>query len=273
MNSTTKAQRTPSNITLIGIPYDGNSSWMTGTAEAPPLIREALRCEANNTWSEAGIDIESAGVKDAGDLEITSASDFTGKIESAITNILEDNGIPLSLGGDHSITYPILRAVHARYPDVSILHFDAHPDIYQDFQGNPLSHASPFARISEEGLTGQLVQVGIRTMNAHQREQIQRYGVRSIEMKNWRDDLKFSFDTPVYLSFDMDVLDPAFAPGVSHREPGGLSTRDVIRIIQQLEGRIIGADLVEYNPRRDVDGITAIVCAKILKEMIGKILE
>ena len=91
-------------------------------------------------------------------------------------------------------------------------------------------------------------------------------------MKNWRDDLRFSFEMPVYLSFDMDVLDPAFAPGVSHREPGGLSTRDVIRIIQQMEGRIIGADLVEYNPRRDVDGITAVVCAKILKEMIGKIV-
>src|SRR4029077_18102800 len=106
---------------------------------------------------------------DAGDAEV---ADFQKDIESAIAAILERNLIPLSLGGDHSITYPIIRAFQKRYPRLAVLHFDAHPDIYADFRGNPHSHASPFARIMEEGLIQRLVQIGIRTMTGHQREQV-----------------------------------------------------------------------------------------------------
>ena len=110
-------------------------------------------------------------------------------------------------------------------------------------------------------------------MNGHQREQAKRFGVDVIEMKDWRDDLVFEFDSPVYISFDMDGLDPAFAPGVSHREPGGLSTRQAINVIQNIKGRVIGADLVEFNPRMDPLNITATVCAKLLKEIAAKMLE
>ena len=117
-----------------------------------------------------------------------------------------------------------------------------------------------------------LVQVGIRTLNGHQREQIKRFGVEVVEMKDWRDDLIFEFDAPVYISFDMDGLDPAFAPGVSHREPGGLSTRQAVDVIQKLKGQVIGADIVEFNPRVDVLNMTAAVCAKLCKEIAGKML-
>ena len=117
-----------------------------------------------------------------------------------------------------------------------------------------------------------LVQVGIRTLNGHQREQIKRFGVEVVEMKDWRDDLIFEFDAPVYISFDMDGLDPAFAPGVSHREPGGLSTRQALDVIQKLKGQVIGADIVEFNPRVDVLNMTAAVCAKLCKEIAGKML-
>ena len=124
----------------------------------------------------------------------------------------------------------------------------------------------------ENGLAQRLVQIGIRTANPHQREQAKKFGVEMIEMKDFRTDLQFSFDSPVYISVDTDGLDPAFAPGVSHPEGGGLSTREVVRIIHTLKGKVIGADIVELNPTRDVAGITAAACSKILKEICGKIL-
>ena len=121
----------------------------------------------------------------------------------------------------------------------------------------------------EEGLVQRLVQIGIRTMTGHQREQAQRFGVEVIEMHALSAVDQLAFEGPVYLSFDMDCLDPAFAPGVSHYEPGGLSTRAVLAMIQNLDADIVGADIVEYNPERDPQGITAMVAAKILKEIMG----
>ena len=118
-----------------------------------------------------------------------------------------------------------------------------------------------------------LVQVGVRTTTAHQRDQIKRFGVEVISMRDLKDDLQLEFDTPVYISFDVDGLDPAFAPGVSHREPGGLSTRQAIDLIQRLKAKVVGADIVEFNPRMDPLHITGTVCAKILKEIAARMLE
>ena len=155
-----------------------------------------------------------------------------GRIAKSIGSLLDQNFRPIALGGDHAITYPVVKAFAKKYPRLSLLHFDAHPDIYDEFQGNRYSHACPFARIMEEELVERLVQVGIRTATGHQRKQIERFGVEVVEMKDFSDDLRLEFDTPVYVSFDIDGLDPAFAPGVSHREPGGLSTRQALNVIQ-----------------------------------------
>ena len=124
----------------------------------------------------------------------------------------------------------------------------------------------------EEGLAGRLVQVGIRTATAHQREQVARFGVEMIEMRDFRASFVPEFDTPVYISFDIDALDPAFAPGVSHREPGGLSTRQALDLIGRLRAPVLGADVVEFNPRMDSSGMTAMVCAKLVKEIAGRML-
>ena len=158
------------------------------------------------------------------------------------------------LGGDHSITFPIVKAVAPRYPELTIFHFDAHPDLYDEFEGNRLSHACPFARIMEAGLAKRLVQIGIRTINRHQREQAQRFGVEVVEMRGLPAYEKLTAAGPVYITFDMDVLDPAFAPGVSHREPGGMSVREAIAHLHAIGGEIVGADLVEFNPVQDVGG-------------------
>jgi arginase len=162
--------------------------------------------------------------------------------------------------------------VSRTHHSLTILHLDAHPDLYEEFEGDRFSHACPFARIMEEGLARRLVQVGIRTLNSHQRRQAQRYGLEVMEMRSWETGARPAVDGAVYLSVDLDVLDPAFAPGVSHREPGGLSVREVLSLVQQMGGGLVGADLVEYNPRQDIGGVTAVVAAKIVKEIAGRML-
>src|ERR1700754_1258051 len=260
-------------LAIIGIRYDENSSFTKGAADAPPQIRAALRSDSWNLTSENGTDLSGDTIFfDAGDVEPVTGSDMMSLIENHARTLLSDDLKPISLGGDPPITYPIVRALAKKYPDLGILHFDAHPDLYDSFQGNRNSHASPFARIMEEKLAKRLVQVGIRTFNAHQREQVRRFGVESIEMRDLPGELELTFNGPVYISFDIDALDPAFAPGVSHREPGGLSTRQALEIIQRLKGQVVGADIVEFNPRMDPLHVTATVCAKLVKEMAAKML-
>ena len=256
-------------IALIGIPFDDHSSFLKGPAKAPPLIIEAIESDSANYFTEDLMDL--ADHSDVCWLGNAPLQDYFD-IESIIAEILKGGAIPFSIGGDHSITYPILRAMSASYPSLSILHFDAHGDLYDSLGGNRHSHASPFARIMEEGLAQSLIQVGIRTLNDHQQTQVSKFGVKVIDMKNWSPDIDLNLSGPVYLSFDMDVLDPAFAPGVSHHEPGGFTTREVLRMIQKLDLNIVGLDLVEYNPDRDLNGVTAMTAAKIIKELLAKLL-
>ena len=190
-------------------------------------------------------------------------------VHDAVHGTLQQGHLPILLGGDHSVTYPILRAIGPLHPKLSVLHIDAHADLYDEFEGDRYSHACPFARVMEENLVNQLVQVGIRTLTGHQKEQAERFGVEIIDMRAWADGARPSIAGPVYVSLDLDGLDPAFAPGVSHREPGGLSVRDVLNVIFALNGPIVGADIVEYNPVQDLGGMTAQVAAKFVKELSG----
>jgi arginase len=256
---------------LIGIPYDASSSFLRGAAEAPPLIRAALHSSHWNSWTEQRRDLTGV-LDDAGDLVLSPGPDAFGQIERGIAELLAGDARPLALGGDHSVTFPIVRAVHRRHRALTILHIDAHPDLYDEFEGSRLSHACPFARIMEERLAQRLVQVGIRTMNDHQQRQAARFAVEVIEMQAWERGHRPTLEGEVYLSIDLDGIDPAFAPGVSHREPGGLTVREVITLIQQVGGTLVGADIVECNPRNDVAGVTATVAAKLVKEVAGRML-
>jgi arginase len=258
--------------TLLGIPFDGQSSYLRGAGDAPGKIREALDCEASNSWTELGVDLGAAGAyEDAGDLKLSEEGAFAA-IEAGVGELIERGYRPVSLGGDHSITYPILKAFARKHSGLTIFHFDAHPDLYDEYEGNRLSHACPFARIMEDGLARRLVQVGIRTMVRHQREQAAKFGAEVVEMRALPAYGKLKAAGPVYISFDMDVLDPGFAPGVSHREPGGMSVREAIAHLHAIEGEIVGADVVEYNPVRDLGGVTATVAAKMVKEILGKMI-
>jgi agmatinase len=261
-------------ISLLGVPHDDNSSFMKGAAEAPALVRRELHSDAYSMWSETGIDLGVAGrLVDHGDIQFDSVSDPWDLIELNVGKALEPGDPLICIGGDHAITHPIMRAVRRHHPRLTILHIDAHPDIYHAYQGNLRSHASPFARIMEERLADRLIQVGLRTINDHHREQFKRFGIEAIEAARWDQKLRLDLTTPVYISMDIDALDPAYAPGVSHREPGGLSPRQVIDLIQSIEQPIVAADIVEFNPRCDLSNLTALVAAKLLKEIGGMMVK
>lgn len=259
-------------IAIAGIPWDENSSFLRGPSEAPPLIRGALFSEASGLRSESGIDFPPDLFVDAGDVPVLTGRAMLAVIEDFIAALLDRDLRPLSLGGDHAVTYPIIKAFSRKYRDLTILQFDAHADLYDTFEGNRYSHACPFTRIMEEGLAKRLVQVGVRTLNGHEQEQADRFGVEIIEMKDWAQDRVLAFDGPVYLSFDLDALDPAYAPGVSHQEPGGFTTRQVIDTLLALEADIVGADIVEFNPCQDVGHLTENLAAKLAKEIAAKML-
>jgi arginase len=259
-------------VRLLGLPTDRNSSFLRGPALGPAAIRAQLFSDMGNPSSERGPTIGvDLTLRDAGDLPLRETEEDDAIIESSVRQAIAERAVPVILGGDHSVTLPILRAVAKAHGPVNILHFDAHPDLYDELGGNRRSHASPFARIMEEGLARRLVQVGIRTLNPHQREQVARFGVEVVSMDHFTPEQVPVLDSPLYISIDLDGLDPAFAPGVSHHEPGGLSTREVLNVLARQTAVIVGADVVELNPTRDINDMTAVLAAKLTKELMAMI--
>ncbi len=261
-------------IAILGVPFDEKSSYLRGAAGGPAAVRAVSTGKCYCGWTELGVNLEEDTVMvDVGDVDTSGDMDKSFALtEKAVAAILDKGAVPIVLGGDHSITYPVLKAFARRFKPLDVLHFDAHPDLYDDLYGDRLSHACPFARILEDGLAASVVQVGVRAVTAAHRAKALKHGVRMIEMKDIRDPLHLRFANPVYISFDMDALDPAFAPGVSHHEPGGLSTRQAVQVIQALKGGIVGLDVVELNPTRDPSAITAAAAFKIVKETAGRIV-
>ena len=250
-------------VHLIGIAYDAKSSFMRGSAKAPDAIRQVLHDGSSNFWTEKGIDLNATiDFVDQGNI----SSDDYHQLPQLISELYSKDSPNIFLGGDHSITYPIIKTIANTNADFDILHFDAHTDLYDEFEGDKYSHACPFARIMEEGLCKRLIQVGIRTVTDHQQAQADRWQVEIIQMKDIEKINKLQFERPVYISLDLDVFDPAYAPGVSHHEPGGLDPRTVINFLLNKDISLISADIVELNPIRDHHGMTAALAAKFVKE-------
>jgi agmatinase len=291
-----------STVALLGVADDTQSSFMRGAAEAPPRLRDAFFSPSSNGYAE-WMEIDAHACVTERDLEdlmpkLSAAGEdvtITSKvIGEAIEDIFQMGHKPLTMGGDHAITHSLIKGIaaarekrrkeknEAKKP-LCIIQFDAHSDLYEDFEGNKKSHACPFTRIFEKKtkVADRLIQIGLRTLTKNCREQQKRFDVRSLEMKDYPTEkrllatflnLHVPKDADIYVSFDMDCLDPAFAPGVSHHEPGGMSVRQALDCIQSIPGglNVIGADVVEYNPERDVNGMTAMVGAKIMKELVAK---
>jgi len=261
-------------ISLLGIPHDANSSYLRGPAEAPAAIRRELFNDGYTSWSQTGFEVCAPGrIRDLGDVAFDDSSDPWDLIERAVHDATGSGDPLIALGGDHAISHPILRAMRRRHAQLTILHIDAHPDIYHAYLDNPRSHASPFARIMEEKLCDRLIQVGLRAISDEHREQFRRFGVEAFEIGRWNEHSSLRIGTPVYISMDIDALDPAHAPGVSHREPGGLTVRQVIDLVHTIDQPVVGADIVEYNPRCDISNLTALVGAKLVKEFAGMMIK
>lgn len=254
-------------VRLLGFEWDASSSHARGPALGPTIVKRLLTSEASSRYSINLTDMREAIV--GYDIPALPEDGAAARaiIERSVAETLAREETPLSIGGDHSITYPILRAIAAKHGAVNLLHIDAHGDLHEDYEGDRYSHASPFARAHEERLIRRHVAIGVRCWDPHQKAQAERYGVTILGADELGRVPAALFDAPLYMTIDLDGLDPAFAPGVSHPEPGGLSTLDVLALIRRIKAPLIGADIVELNPERDPMLATARVVVRLVKEL------
>ncbi len=260
---------------FLGIADDSQSSFLRGPADAPECIRRAYDGRCYNATTESGVDLSSS-VTDLGDLKPrrtweASAHEYRARVEE----ILREGFTPFIAGGDHAVTVPVVQAFTVLRRPLHVVQIDAHPDLYSEFEGNPDSHASTAARLVEMSHVQSLTQIGIRTMNEEQRRQAERWSDRLHVLEARRLDGAIPdlghipAEAAVYLTVDMDGFDPAFAPGVSHPVPGGLTARQVLGLILGGRWTLVGMDVVEVNPSRDIQYMTAILAARLLHEGMG----
>ena len=256
-------------LETLGFPTAHNSTFHRGTEAGPARMWQVLFDGASNLTTESGVDLAArSDWQDLHTVDVPPGQAGFDTVHRAVSSRLMDGKTLLHLGGDHGITYPIVAAHADQYPDLTIVHLDAHPDLYDVFEGNRLSHACPFARILEGGHCRRLVQIGIRAANDHQQRQAERFGVETFEAWRLPHIADLGLEPPIYVSLDLDVFDPAHAPGVAHHEPGGVTPRTVFDLLRELSG-VVGADVVELNPERDHADVTAALAAKCCKELLA----
>jgi agmatinase len=201
-----------------------------------------------------------------------------GRIQRFAESFFAGGKVPFFAGGDHAVTIPVARALAALRRAVHVVQFDAHPDLYEEYEGDRESHACVGARILEMAHVASLTQIGIRTMNAPQRQTARRYSHRLhlLEAREIAGEIPVPAHIPrgadVYITLDVDVFDPAFAPGVSHPVPAGLAPRAVMNLLQRWPWNLVGMDVVELNPRFDQGQRTAVLAARLLLEGMGRAL-
>lgn len=259
-------------VILFGSPLDLTSSFRSGTRSGPRQIREAGECLEDYSIA-LDRDVRNIKVIDQGDLELPPGDleQSLKRIEEAAAMALE-KGMPfVSLGGEHLITLSLAKAALGRHPDLVLLQLDAHADLAETYEGKPLTHATVMRRVAELLGPGRVVQMGIRSATAEEvvfaHEQTRLFGGPPPE--DIGQTLKWLGERPVYLTIDMDVVDPAFAPGVSTPEPGGWSSGELFQVLSRMAGlHVVGMDIVEVCPPFDPAGITTTLAAKVLREAL-----
>jgi agmatinase len=262
-------------IVFVGLPDDSQSSFRQGCSRAPERIRLAYDGHCYNACTESGVDLTGA-IADLGDLPSQDSWELTAKgYRDFASRLFHTGKIPFFAGGDHAVTVPIVEALAALENPVHVVQVDAHPDLYAEYEGNPSSHASVAARLLEIKHVASVTQVGLRTLNPAQSEQVERFRDR-LHLFPARDLPRILPLLPhipqgarVYFTVDLDGFDPAFAPGVSHPVPGGLAPRQVLDLILGAHWYLVGMDVVEVNPSLDVNDQTAILAARLLHEGMG----
>jgi agmatinase len=272
-------------IAIVGMPFDSGTTFRPGARFGPEAIRAGSRLLRTYNPALEVSPFEACQVADAGDIAISpfDIEAAMAAIESGLGQVLDNATRAVALGGDHTIALPILRVLHRRHGPIAVVHFDAHLDTWDTYFGAPFTHGTPFRRASEEGLLskGNCIHLGIRgpiyerldlsndselgfvvrsasTMGeAHHEEILEQVHARV-------------GDRPVYVSVDIDVLDPGFAPGTGTPEPGGLSSRELLSLLRGLRDLpIVGADVVEVAPAYDHAQITALAAAHVAYELVS----
>ena len=266
-------------LVFAGLPCDAQSTFRRGPADAPSRIRLAYDGRCYNATTELGADLAGL-VSDAGDWFPGGSWEETREdYRFRAEELLAGEAVPFFAGGDHAITMPLVEALEVLEEPVHVVQLDAHPDLYPEFDGDRWSHACVGARILEMEHVASLTQIGVRTLNQPQLEVARRHAGR-LTILEARDlsirpsDLSHIPDgAPVYLTVDLDAFDPAYAPGVSHPVPGGISPRQALALIQEAPWRLVGMDAVEVNPSLDQGDRTAVLAARLLHEAMGRVEE
>ena len=272
-------------VAILGVPFDAGVSYRPGARFGPAHIRQSSRLlRPYNPALDIG-PFEGQQVADAGDVACNpfDIAESIGQIHAAAAELLEGGTRLLTLGGDHTIALPLLRAMHQRHGPVAVLHFDAHLDTWDTYFGEPYTHGTPFRRASEEGLIdlAHSIHIGIRgplydRVDLADTEQLGFHTIHCVEIEElgvagtvnrMRDRLA---SAPVYVSIDIDVLDPAHAPATGTPEAGGMTSRELLGVIRGLAGlRVVSADIVEVAPAYDHAEITGIAASHVAYELLS----
>ena len=256
---------------LLGCPFDGTASFRPGARFGPEALRNASwGIETYSSYQDT--DLERLAVHDMGDLELPLGEKRIAlrSIRNGIRRILARGKFPILLGGEHLISLPAVEEVLTRYPGLHVVHFDAHTDLREDYLGETLSHSTVMRKLLGPLGEGRLSQIGIRSGTEAEFSLAKR--IKSIvppghaAVKALAKRLR---NRPVYVSLDLDVIDPGFLPGVGTPEPGGLSFRELLDLLIELRGlSIVGFDLVELTPDYDPTGVSAVTASVLLREML-----
>ncbi len=259
----------PARYALLGLPYDAASSYRPGARLAPRQIREVA--ESLPPCTERGLDLSGLPARDAGDLPLSNRlRTVLTEIEEAVAALFDEGAVPVLLGGDHIVTVPSFTAALKRHPGLKLLVFDAHPDLHEELEGDTFSHACTISRVLDlDEMSGDRITiVGVRALTPEQQKAADAEGVKLVPA--WDLDVFELLDEgPYYVSIDIDVLDPAYAPGCGNPVPGGPSTRELFALLQSLRCEVVAFDVVEVNPLLDPSGVTALAAARIVTEMLG----
>ncbi|WP_282845771.1 agmatinase [Microbacterium oxydans] len=271
-------------IAVVGIPFDSGVSYRPGTRFGPSHVRESSRLLRPYNPAQDVSPFAIAQVVDAGDIPVNpfDLTEAVTEVEHAALALGEQVQRIVTIGGDHTVALPLLRAVAAKHGPVAVLHFDAHLDTWDTYFGAPITHGTPFRRASEEGLIDLTASCHVGTrgplyskqdledderlgFSIVSSEYIEEHGVEAAIARI----LQRIGDKPLYVSIDIDVLDPAHAPGTGTPEAGGLTSRELLRILRALTSRnIVGADVVEVSPAYDHAQMTGIAASHVVYELV-----
>jgi len=268
-----KAEYDESSVVLFSVPLDNTTSYRPGTRFAGNAVRvESIGIEWYSPYKE--MDLKDYNTVDIGDLELPMGlvEESLDIVYDTVSQIVKDDKKPMMVGGEHLVTFPVVKALMEKYEDLHIIHLDAHTDLRDEFLGRKLSHATVIRRCYDILGDDRIYQFGIRSGDRHEFD-FAKNGHTYMQKFNFNgmdeiiDKLK---DKPVYITIDLDVLDPSVFPGTGTPEPGGVTFNDLLDAMKKFEklNNVVGADIVELAPMLDSSNVSTVVAAKALREMI-----